>query len=197
MKPIRSCPGFSHARLPRETTYSPRKRAFTLIELLVVIAIIAILAALLFPVLSRAKESALNAACRNNLRQLGIALNTYLQDKSAYPFGKFGDPQWVTAIEPYVGARFNNLVFSGQAGGVFQCPSYARLLPVPAIPRACQENRPLPRTSSASPSKTSAYPRASPSASTPASSHACSADAAIARSSHQANGWNQNRQRFR
>jgi prepilin-type N-terminal cleavage/methylation domain-containing protein/prepilin-type processing-associated H-X9-DG protein len=112
----------------------PHRRAFTLIELLVVIAIIAILAALLVPVLSRAKESALNAACKNNLRQLGIALNSYVQDKNAYPFGKFGDPQWVPAIEPYVGAKFNNLVFSGQAGGVFQCPSYARLIAAPAIP---------------------------------------------------------------
>jgi prepilin-type processing-associated H-X9-DG protein len=108
-----------------------------LIELLVVIAIIAILAALLVPVLSRAKESALNAACQNNLRQFGIALNGYVQEQSFYPFGSFGDPRWVPAIEPYVGAKFNNLVFSGQGGGgpgVFQCPSYARLIAAPTIP---------------------------------------------------------------
>jgi prepilin-type N-terminal cleavage/methylation domain-containing protein/prepilin-type processing-associated H-X9-DG protein len=56
------------------------RRGFTLIELLVVIAIIAILAAILFPVFAQARDKARSASCLSNIRQMGNALQMYLQD---------------------------------------------------------------------------------------------------------------------
>jgi prepilin-type N-terminal cleavage/methylation domain-containing protein/prepilin-type processing-associated H-X9-DG protein len=61
-----------------------RSRGFTLIELLVVIAIIAILAAILFPVFSKAREKARQSSCLNNMKQMGIGVIGYVQDWDGY-----------------------------------------------------------------------------------------------------------------
>lgn len=65
-------------------------RGFTLIELLVVIAIIAILVALLLPAVQQAREAARRSQCKNNLKQLGVAMANYEQTHNIYPPGRLG-----------------------------------------------------------------------------------------------------------
>jgi len=75
------------------------RTAFTLIELLVVIAIISILAAILFPVFARARESARRASCLSNLKQIGLGIMMYVQDYDEnYPPRGYSTPD--TQVPP-------------------------------------------------------------------------------------------------
>jgi len=98
------------------------RRAFTLIELLVVIAIVALLAAILFPVFSRARENARKSSCQSNLKQIGLGLLQYVQDFDETTtlsfYGTAGDSdnannyKWMDAVYPYV-----------KGEQLFTCPS--------------------------------------------------------------------------
>ncbi len=78
--------------------HSTKAQGFTLVELLVVIAIIAILAGMLLPALSRAKEAGRRIACVNNLRQLGISLRMYGDDNGNYFPPRISTDRWTTAL---------------------------------------------------------------------------------------------------
>jgi prepilin-type N-terminal cleavage/methylation domain-containing protein len=118
------------------------KYGFTLIELLVVIAIITVLAALLFPVFSRAREKARAARCLSNARQIGFGSIMYNQDfdEAIVPWlQRTGQPKdtarrdrntWVHLLQPYVKdsdpPRSDNLAEGDQVApeGIWVCPSF-------------------------------------------------------------------------
>jgi prepilin-type N-terminal cleavage/methylation domain-containing protein/prepilin-type processing-associated H-X9-DG protein len=94
----------------------PRRTGFTLLELLIVIAIIGLLAALLLPALSRAKAQAQSAACKNQLRQTGLAMAMYLSENRRYP--PFGNSKqiWAEWLYPYQRLSSTNRAW--------HCPAY-------------------------------------------------------------------------
>jgi prepilin-type N-terminal cleavage/methylation domain-containing protein/prepilin-type processing-associated H-X9-DG protein len=88
----------------------PRRRfGFTLVELLVVIAIVGILVALLLPAIQAARESARRMACRNNLKQLGVALQNFECANKCFPAGAESHPYAAAPSTPYCFYRWSAL----------------------------------------------------------------------------------------
>ena len=82
-----------------------KRKAFTLIELLVVIAIIAILIALLLPAVQQAREAARRSACKNNMKQIGLAFHNYHDAFRTFPIGAqvpIYQANWRVSILPYM-----------------------------------------------------------------------------------------------
>jgi prepilin-type N-terminal cleavage/methylation domain-containing protein/prepilin-type processing-associated H-X9-DG protein len=105
----------------KNPTRNTSSAGFTLIELLVVIAIIGLLAAILFPVFSRARETARGIQCTSNLRQIGMGFAQYAEDYGGrYPIAggeiAWDDPSgkkpWSQQLDPYLKSK-----------QIFHCPS--------------------------------------------------------------------------
>ena len=118
-----------------------RSRGFTLIELLVVIAIIAVLIALLLPAVQQAREAARRSQCKNNLKQLGLALHNYHDTHRVFPPGMLGrcttpdlNANGLVMLLPYIdqsplynlckfNGSFSNVEGSGYESGLVGTPA--------------------------------------------------------------------------
>jgi len=114
-----------------------KRRGFTLIELLVVIAIIAVLIALLLPAVQQAREAARRSQCKNNLKQIGLAMHNYHDVYNCLPNGNVAGPgattpgndlwgmSWYMRILPFIDQApvYNKLDFTGAHPGWTCCGS--------------------------------------------------------------------------